>query len=120
VTSLIIGGQTLSDEATLEITQGFKQAEGGRFLLRMADGALRVQRHWNKKRITVRCAGWLPPDIGAIDWDTDPLSITLIDLESLGDPVVYSTVCTREPEQDWDVRAPGGGAVTWSVEFEIK
>ena len=65
---LIIAGVTVPHIAGLELTQTYSGLQGSE-RLRTMDGTAIQQTRWNGKlATTIRGSGWMPAELGAIDW----------------------------------------------------
>lgn len=66
--SLIIAGIELPQRSRLDFSQTF-EVIGGVVSRRMASGALFKLTHWRRWKTTISAAGWVPPQLLAVDYD---------------------------------------------------
>lgn len=88
--------------ATLSV-QILTQSDGGATNLRMANGSITRQVAWEKKRVQLTCAGWMPPGLDSIDW-SEQITLTVPKASGTDQYVGYcdEPVITRTAAQQID------------------
>ncbi len=93
----------IDGQATHGLSENFDDL-GGSVIHRMLDGTAVKQTHWtsNKKRITLTCSGWWPPELETLDW-SQSMTLTIKSPTATGGEESYTVFCVEPPSETWTI-----------------